>query len=567
MLVTPDEKCAGDKNARESVRQPTVEAIMKTKSLKFAFALLAGAVAATVFAHTGDPKDKSKDERLGRVLFKTSCSPQAQREFEVALARLHSFHFPETIRAFTAIPQTDPTCAIAYWGLAVSIRPNPLVGPWDAATLKRGLDAVEKGEAIGAKTERERDWLAAIKEFYKDFDKVDQDTRTRNYEKAMEALARKYPTDVEAKVFHALALNETFDHKSMEPLLKAIAILKPLDKKYPDHPGITHYLIHSYDFAPIAKEGVPAANKYAKIAPAAPHAVHMPSHIYSMVGMWKESIASNIKSNQVSRDYSTQAKLDGVLVGVPHALDFMQYAYLQLGQDSKAKALIDECAEIKKVIGPVSAGNTARAAVPARYYLERQDWKGAAQLQPLGTPFPAAEAITHFARAMGAARSGDAAAAQADIEKLKQLREGLLKANQGYWAEQIEVQALGAQAWVAQAQGNREEALKFMRAAADLEDGSEKHVAMENRLYPMRELFGDMLREHGQPAAALAEYEVSMKNAPNRLRGYYGAAKAAEESGQKQKAAGYFSKLAQLTRTGDGDRAEVRESKQRVASR
>jgi tetratricopeptide (TPR) repeat protein len=567
MLVTPDEKCAGDKNARESVRQPTVEAIMKTKSLKFAFALLAGAVAATVFAHTGDPKDKSKDERLGRVLFKTSCSPQAQREFEVALARLHSFHFPETIRAFTAIPQTDPTCAIAYWGLAVSIRPNPLVGPWDAATLKRGLDAVEKGEAIGAKTERERDWLAAIKEFYKDFDKVDQDTRTRNYEKAMEALARKYPTDVEAKVFHALALNETFDHKSMEPLLKAIAILKPLDKKYPDHPGITHYLIHSYDFAPIAKEGVPAANKYAKIAPAAPHAVHMPSHIYSMVGMWKESIASNIKSNQVSRDYSTQAKLDGVLVGVPHALDFMQYAYLQLGQDSKAKALIDECAEIKKVIGPVSAGNTARAAVPARYYLERQDWKGAAQLQPLGTPFPAAEAITHFARAMGAARSGDAAAAQADIEKLKQLREGLLKANQGYWAEQIEVQALGAQAWVAQAQGNREEALKFMRAAADLEDGSEKHVAMENRLYPMRELLGDMLREHGQPAAALAEYEVSMKNAPNRLRGYYGAAKAAEESGQKQKAAGYFSKLAQLTRTGDGDRAEVRESKQRVASR
>jgi len=540
---------------------------MKTKLLKLVVTLFATAIAAAVFADSGDPKNISKGEKLGHVLFKTSCSPRAQREFEVALARLHSFHFPETIRAFTAIPRTDPTCAIAYWGLAVSIRPNPLVGPWDAATLKRGLDAVEKGEAIGAKTERERDWLAAIKEFYKGFDKVDQDTRTRNYEKAMEALAKKYPNDVEAKIFHALALNETFDHKSMEPLLKAIRILTPLDKKYPDHPGITHYLIHSYDFAPIAKKGIPAANKYAKIAPAAPHAVHMPSHIYSMVGMWKESIASNIKSNQVSKDYSTQAKLDGVLVGVPHALDFMQYAYLQLGQDSKAKAQIDECAEIKKVIGPVSAGNTARAAVPARYYLERQDWKGAAQLQPLGTPFPAAEAITHFARAMGAARIGDAAAAQADIEKLKQLREGLLKANQGYWAEQIEVQVFGAQAWTALAQGNREEALKFMRAAADLEDGSEKHVAMENRLYPMRELLADMLMVLGAPSVALNEYEVSMKNAPNRLRGFYGAAKAAEASGDKQKAAGYFNKLVQLTRTGDDDRAEIRESKQRVASR
>jgi tetratricopeptide (TPR) repeat protein len=518
-----------------------------------------------VLAHGDDPK--TKKEKLGTVLFKTSCSPQAQKEFEVALARLHSFHFPETIKAFSAVPQTDPSCAIAYWGLAVSIRPNPLVGPWDAATLKRGLEAVEKGQSIGAKTERERDWLAAIHEFYKDFDKVDQDTRTKNYEKAMEALTRKYPADVEAKVFHALALNEVFDHKDMKPLLKAIAILTPLDRKYPDHPGITHYLIHSYDFAPIAQKGIPAANKYAKIAPAAPHAVHMPSHIYSMVGMWKESIASNLKSNEISKDYAAQAKLDGVLAGVPHALDFMQYAYLQLGQDAKAKALIAESAEIKKVIGPVSVGSTARAAVPARYMLERQDWKGAAQLQPLGSPFPAAEAITHFARAMGAARSGDVAAAQADIEKLKQLREGLLKANQGYWAEQVEVQVLGAQAWTTLAQGNKDEALKFMRAAADLEDGSEKHVSMENRLYPMRELLGDMLREQGRAAEALKEYGVSLKNSPNRLRGYYGAAKAAEGAGERKKAASYYSQLAKLARGADGERAELREMKQFLAAK
>src|SRR5881396_519303 len=499
-----------------------------------------------------DDDAQAKKERLGQVLFKTSCSPQAQKEFERALAMLHSFYFPETVKAFAAIPQTDPSCAIAYWGLGVSTRPNPLVGPWDAATLKRGLDAVEKGEAIGAKTQRERDWLAAIKEFYKDFDKVDQDTRTRNYEKAMEALTKKYPGDVEAKVFHALALNEIFNHKSMAPLLKAISILEPLDKKYPAHPGITHYLIHSYDFAPIAAKGVPAANK--------------PSHIYSMVGMWKESIASNLKSNQVSRDFSTQAKLDGVLAGVPHALDFMQYAYLQLGQDSNGKALVEESAQVKKVIGPISAGNTARAAVPARYYLERQDWKGAAQLQALGTPFPAAEAITHFARAMGAARSGDAAPAQADIEKLKQLREGLLAGRQPYWAEQVEIQVLAATAWLHNSQGNRDEALKFMRGAADLEDSSEKHVAMENRLYPMRELLGDMLRGYGEPAAALKEYELSMKNAPNRLRGYYGAAKAAQDSGQAKKAGAYYKQLARLTRDADGDRPEIVELKQYLAS-
>ena len=312
---------------------------------------------------------------------------------------------------------------------------------------------------------------------------------------------------------------------------------------------------------------MPAANKYAKIAPSAPHAQHMPSHIYSMVGMWKESIASNISAIKVANEYAAEVNLDGALVALPHGYDFMQYAYLQLGQDAKAKALIEESAAIKKVVGPVSAGNTARAAVPARYMLERQDWKGAAQLQPLGTPFPAAEAITHFARAMGAARSGDAAAAQADIEKLTGLREGLEKAKQSYWAEQVEVQILGAQAWLAQGQGNKDEALKFMRAAADLEDGSAKHVAMENRLYPMRELLGDMLREQGQPEAALTEYEVSMKNAPNRLRAYYGASKAAEAAGETKKAVAYFGQLARLTRTADGDRAELREMKQSVASK
>src|SRR5205823_6607478 len=255
------------------------------------------------------------------------------------------------------------------------------------------------------------------------------------------------PDDVEAKVFYALALNETFDHKNMDPLLKAIAILAPIDKRYPDHPGVTHYLIHSYDFAPIAARGVPAANKYAKIAPAAPHAQHMPSHIYSMVGMWEASIASNQRAVAVAHEYAMRTNLDGTLAGVPHAYDFMAYAYLQLGQDAKAKALIDNAAAVKKILGPRLAGATGRAAVSARYVLERQDWQGAAQLKPFGSDLPVAEAITHFARALGAARSGDIAAAQADIDTLKDLRGQLEKANQGYWAGQVEIQVLASQAW------------------------------------------------------------------------------------------------------------------------
>src|SRR2546428_7293024 len=433
-----------------------MEAPMKMKLLSSILLPSAVALVAPVFADQ-DPV-AGKSEKLGRVHFKTLCSPEAQKQFERALAMLHSFFFPETVKAFTAIPATDPSCAIAYWGIAISQRPNPLVGPFDAATLKRGLDAIDKGEAIGPKTERERDWLTALKEFYKDYDKVDQDTRTRNYEKAMERLASKYPDDVEAKIFHAVARNETCDPKSREPLLKAIKILEPIDKKYPDHPGVTPYLIHSYDFPAIAKRGVPAANKYAKIAPSAPHAQHMPSHIYSMVGMWEESVISNWRSVAVANDYAAKAKLDGTLGGVPHAYDFMAYAYLQMGQDMKARGLIQDAASIKKVIGVPFAGATARAAVPARYMLERQDWAGAAHLQPLNSGDPMARATTHFARAMGAARSGDAAAARADIDKLKELRGELEKGNQSYWAGEGEIQILGGQAWLGQGQGNKADA-------------------------------------------------------------------------------------------------------------
>jgi tetratricopeptide (TPR) repeat protein len=529
---------------------------------------LVAAVAAPVFA---DSDPAAPREKLGRVLFTTSCSPEAQKQFDRALAMLHSFYFPETIKAFSAIPATDPTCAIAYWGIAISQRPNPLVGPFDAAILKRGLEAIEKGEAIGAKTERERDWLAALKEFYKDYETVPQDTRTKNYEKAMEALVKKHPTDVEAKVFYALALNETFDHKNFDGLLKAARILEAIDKQYPDHPGVTHYLIHSYDFPPIARYGVAAADKYAKIAPAAPHARHMPSHIYSMLGMWDASIASNVSSVELIREYMAKNAPDAVHAGEAHALDFMTYAHLQLAQGVHAREHVARVGAVAtknpRMLGPQIAGYMALAAIPARYELERQDWAAAARLEPLGSKFPQAEAIRHFARAIGAARSGNSAAAEPDIDKLKEIRGALEKAGQSYWSGQVEIQLLAAQAWVAHGRGRKDDALRFMRAAADLEDASEKHVAMENRLYPMRELLGDMLRDNGDAAGALTEYEAAMKAAPRRLRGLYGAAKAAQATGDTAKATTYFRSLVQLAKNADGERPELTEARQFFAGR
>jgi hypothetical protein len=542
---------------------------MRVANLALA-ACLVCAASPTPAHDEGDAAARSTSEAFGHVHFATSCSPEAQRQFDRALAMLHSFFFPETINAFAAIPAADSQCAIAYWGLAISQRPNPLVGPFDAATLKRGLDAVEKGEAVGSKTERERDWLAAIKAFYQDYQTVDQDTRARNYEKAMEALVSKYPDDDEAKIFYALALNETYDHsdKTYAALLKAAHLLESLERKYPSHPGITHYIIHSYDFAPIASRGLAAARKYGDLAPQAPHALHMPSHIYSQLGMWKESIATNERTLRRSRAYMEEVKLDGLYGAIAHSWDFMEYAYLQLGRDDLAKALVDEDQAATKLFRPSLAFETGMAAVPARYMLERQDWKGAAALEtnPL-LKSPVAEAITRYARAVGAARSGDTQAAQADIERLGVIRATLEKANQGYWAQQVEVQLVSAQGWLTQAQGDKAGALRLARAAADLEDGSEKHVVMEHRLYPMREQLGDLLLMQGDAKAALKEYEASTISAPNRLRGLYGAARAAQAAGDKAKAKSYLAKLSSLLDGATSTRPEVRAVRVAAAAR
>jgi tetratricopeptide (TPR) repeat protein len=525
---------------------------MNANTRTFAIALITSALATPTWA-----------QELGRVHFETSCTPQAQEKFDRGLAMVHSFVYPDSVQAFTEAAAADPQCAIAYWGIAISHRPNPLILPLAAAVLKNGWEAVEKGKAIGAKTERERDWLVAIELYYKDYDKVDQTTRGLAYEKAMEQLAQKYSDDQEAAIFYALALNETAlpSDKTYAKQLKAGAILEKILARQPNHPGALHYLIHTYDYPPLAQRGLNAANKYAEVAPAAQHALHMPAHTYSMLGLWAQSVASNTKSRASAQEFAARVWPGAAHPGEPHHLDFTEYALLQMGQEQRAKEVRDDSNAIKKLGFDFMPSYTGLAAVPARFALERQAWKEAAVLEPRGSRYPQAEAITYFARAMGSARSGDLAAADRELGKLKELRATLENANQSYWAEQVEIQMLAASAWVAHATGQEDDALKLMRAAADFEDNSEKHIAMENRLYPMRELLGDLLLEQQQPAQALTEYETALQSTPNRLRGLYGAAKAAEGARQPEKAAAYFRQLADLTKEADADRAEIHEAK------
>jgi len=377
----------------------------------------------------------------------------------------------------------------------------------------------------------------------------------------MERLSKKYPDDKEAAIFYALALLEAVDHrdKTYARQLKAGAIMEPIERAQPNHPGLAHYIVHAYDFEPLAAKGLPAADRYARVAPAAPHAQHMPSHIYSMLGRWEDSIRSNRAAVKASRDYAAKNFPGTTFAQEPHAQDFMAYAYLQLGQTREARRIIDELAAITRLSGARNYGrDTAQVAPAARYVLERAAWAEAAGLPIKTDLYTYAQAIPRFVRAVGAARSGKPDAATDEISQLHALSK---TAENSYWSEQVHVLVLAASGWHALASGRHDEGLKLMRAAADLEDSSEKHVAMENRLYPMRELLGDMLLEMGQPGPALQAYETSLHNAPNRLRGFYGAARAAKTAGETAKAREYFDKLVALGKNADPERVEVQEAR------
>jgi hypothetical protein len=531
------------------------------RSLLFASALALSFSGPAVAQHADHA---AGNERLGTVNFPISCNPTAQQAFNRAVAMLHSFFYPETVKAFTALAEAEPSCAMAYWGVAISQRPNPLVAPFPPDLLKRGWEAIEKARAASSKTEREGDWIEALATFFQDWDKVDQHTRTLAYEAAMARLHDKFPADDEATIFYALALNEAEDlsDKTYARQLKATSLLDPMAAKYPDHPGIAHYIIHSYDYAPLAEKGLPAARRYAEVAPTAPHALHMPSHIFSMVGLWQDSIKANVTGKAASKAYAAKFYPGAVDGGQLHAMDFLEYAYLQGAQDQQAKAILDERNAVEKFAQARLPGDTAFAAIPVRYAIERGAWVEAAALAPRESQFPYAEAIIHFGRALGAARSGDAAAANRDIAELEARRAKLQEAKQGYWVGQIEIHIAAARAWAAKAEGRSEAALALMREAAAKDDASEKHVAMENRLVPMRELLAEMLLEAGQPAIALQEFEASLKIAPNRFRSFVGAAKAAESAGDAVRARSYRERLVELCSVADTERPELVAAKQ-----
>jgi predicted Zn-dependent protease len=517
---------------------------------------------------------RASDEQLGDVNFPISCSAISQTQFNRAVAMLHSFFFPETVKAFNAIADQEPSCAMAYWGIAISQRPNPLVGPFPGDVLKRGWEAVEKARAAPQQTERERAWIDAVAAFYQDYATVAQQTRTADYEAAMARLSARYPDDAEIAIFYALALNEAADprDKTYARQLKAADILEKLEPKYPNHPGIQHYIIHSYDYPELAVRGEIAAVRCTRLAPSAPHALHMPSHIFSTLGHWQEVIASDRASDKVTLEYTERVNPPAAVNPAAnparyHSLDFLTNAYLQLAQDQQAKRIVDARNSVTEFEANFRySGHTAFAAIPVRYAFERAAWAEAATLEIPKTPFAQAEAITWFGHAIGAARSGDPTKAKAAVEELRRLKDRLVKANDAYWADQVSIQEQVAGAWIARAEGRVAEAIGGMRQAADREDRSGKHVAMENRLSPVRELLGELLLEANEPAQALQEFEVSLRNNPNRYRSFAGAAKAAERAGDRAQARSYYQKLVSLADSADSVRPDLVAAKQYLAS-
>ena len=507
-------------------------------------------------------------DKIGQVKFQTSCTPEAHAHFTRGVAMLHSFWLDAAVKEFEEAGRLDSTCGIAGWGVAMAWMGNPLAAPPSARGLKEGSFAIEKAKTIGSKTQREREWVAAIEHIYKDADKVDHRTRAVAYEKAMEQLSARYPDDREAAVFYALALNMTLNpaDKTYANQLKAAAILEKVFAEQPQHPGVAHYLIHSYDFPPIAHKGLTSAKRYASIAPAAPHAQHMPSHIFTRVGLWQESIDSNRASAKAAQDAMRDNTIGLRSYETLHAYDYMTYAFMQLAKDREAKTLMDEVLATRKLNVDHFAGAFALAAIPARYTLERGRWAEAAELTP--TPqdlgwekFPQAESITWFARGIGAARSGNVADAKKSLARIEALRDTLTAAKNTYWAAQSEIQRLAVAGWIARAEGKNDEGVALLRQAADREDATEKHPVTPGALFPAREMLANLLLDLGQHAAALTEFERSQKNDPNRFRGLAGAARAAELAGNRVKAKEFYAKLITLAATADTERPELAQAK------
>ena len=520
--------------------------------------MLVARVSAQEHMHDGAP-----GEQLGRVAFATSCRPDAQARFERAVALLHSFWYEKAADTFRDAVAVDSTCAMGYWGQAMSLF-HQLWTPPVGAELAAGLAASERGLAL-TRTPRERDYLAAIRTYYADYGGTDHKTRLVAYAHAMEGMRRRYPRDREASTFYALSLialaqatatDTTFGYQK-----RADAILEPLFKVEPRHPGLAHYLIHTNDVPQLAHLGLYAARRYAEIAPDVPHAQHMPSHIFTRLGLWDDDIASNTRSVAAAHKFEDERHLNALWDQRGHAWDYMAYAYLQQGRDAEAKRVVDEAAAVTAVYPLGSLTNAyALAALPARYALERGRWRDATALAVRPAPeWRAAEAITHFARALGAARSGDTASARSAVSALDEIEraEGAAGGAHVYWAGQVRIQRFAASAWLARRTGDTAEALRLAAAAADLEDVTQKHPVTPGAVLPARELLGDLLLELGRPADAARAYAASLAQQPNRARSLFGAARAAELAGDVTVARARYREYLTLMEKSDGGRGEL----------
>ncbi len=514
----------------------------------------------------------------GTVDFPVSCAPAVQADFTRAVALLHSFFYEEARRIFTDVAVRDPACAMAQWGIAMTWW-HPIWTPPTADEMSAGKAATQKAMTMKAATDRERQFITALNAYYSTPDgpatgevgqschgPVGPRARVVAYENEMRKLRDRYPDDFEAQTFHALAVlavgyaNPT--DTTLSNQLQAAGILEKLWKKNPQHPGVAHYLIHSYDYPAYAERGLAAARSYSSIAPWVPHALHMPSHIFTRLGMWEDSVSANRSSADASRAYAALRHREATEAEELHALDYMAYSYLQEGQDAKVKEIVDFAATVRKTNPELEfSGAYALAAIPARYALERNAWSEAAVLPipaiPHWASFPFMEALIEYSHALGRAHTGDLEGARKAIDRMRQLRDATADAKFDYFKRQLDLQMQAASAWLAYGEGKKEEAVAQLRRLADAEDILGKHPVSPGALVPAREQLGDLLLKLNQPREAQREFEAALKIYPGRFRGLYGAAQASEQMGEKEKANRYYAKLIEQTAKADGSRSEL----------
>jgi len=495
------------------------------------------------------------DQQFGSVNFETSCPQIIKKDFNLAMALLHSFEYDEAEKMFAKIIDAEPGCAMAYWGVAMS-NFHPLWAPATPAELVKGSKAIALARSLGRSSERESDYIEAIAKYFQDGDRLDHHTRCIRYESAMEIIYKKYPDDKEASIFYALALDAAADpaDTSFAKQIKAGKILNAVYPGEPNHPGIIHYIIHTYDYPGLAELALPAARRYASVAPASAHAEHMPSHIFTRLGLWDESIRSNLASAASAKCYAENSAIKGHWDEELHAMDYLMYAYLQKADDSLAKAEWDYLKTIKVVYPLDFKVAYAYAAIPCRYVLENKMWKDAAQLEtyPADFPwnkFPWQHAMIHFTRALGDAHIGRIDSARNELHILNTLHDMLANEKDMYKTMEVAIQIKAAEAWILFQEGSRDKALTLMLAAADMEDATQKHPVTPGELIPARELLGDMLFQMGKTDKAFNAYQYDLKIHPNRFNGLLGAGLAAEKSGNKKQAAYYYRLLSAVSST------------------